>query len=318
MTPRKPLTTAIFSALVLFAIGVSAFITLRLFPTNCALASGTKTPPLETLADLYQRPGIVVIRGYNDDPVGALKLKTYRVEELVFSQTITVGIDGNRVVYGSNDQIQINKLWRVVISGGPFHLRASPPVIWIDTTQLGVAQESENLSEISVIVYDYSLLKDGATLSVTYGNYYDTPERVELPEKLGQMDLYRMSGTVIAQGQNTKPTGFLKLKTYRVEEILLPQPKTVEINGNQIQVNKAWRITINGDEFRVGALAWYIWINTTPLNAVESWDLSEINTIIYDVSLLKEGATLSVTYGKNYAIPGRVELSEKLHLSVCR
>lgn len=112
--------------------------------------------PDTLMADLMKMKGTVLSEGRNTQPVGALKLLTYRVEELSLPRTVTVDIAGKAV--------QVDKAWRVTITGGPFPVRALPPVIWIDDVAIGSGAENENLSEISVITFDRSTLREGLLL----------------------------------------------------------------------------------------------------------------------------------------------------------
>lgn len=126
------------------------------------------------MADLMKTQGKLLSEGRNAQPVGPLKLTRYRVEELSLPQSIKVELGGRTV--------QIDKAWRVTVIGGPFQVRALPPVVWIDDVPLGYGAENDQLSEISVITFDRSLLRDGAAIALSYGENKDA--RVELPEKL--------------------------------------------------------------------------------------------------------------------------------------
>jgi hypothetical protein len=125
------------------------------------------------IADLMKSRGKLLGEGRNTTPVGPLKLTKYRVEELTLPQTIRVELGGR--------SIQVDKAWRVTVLGS-FQVRALPPVIWIDDFPLGNGAENEPLSEISVITFDRSLLREGATIALSYGESKDA--RIELPEKL--------------------------------------------------------------------------------------------------------------------------------------
>jgi oligoribonuclease (3'-5' exoribonuclease) len=68
------------------------------------------------------------------------------------------------------------------VTGGPFQVRALPPVIWVDGVAVGVAQENERLTELTVITFDLAVLREGGTIAVSYG--MDSEDRSELVEKL--------------------------------------------------------------------------------------------------------------------------------------
>jgi hypothetical protein len=125
------------------------------------------------IADLMKSRGKVIGEGRNTQPVGQFKLTKYRVEELTLPQKVEVESGGR--------SIQVDKAWRVTILGS-FQVRALPPVIWIDDFSLGHGAENEQLSEISVIIFDRSLLRQGATIALSYGESKDA--RIELAEKL--------------------------------------------------------------------------------------------------------------------------------------
>ena len=126
------------------------------------------------MADLMKLQGRLLSEGRNSQPIGPLKLIKYRVEELSLPQSVRVEIGGKTAV--------VDKAWRVTIIGGPFPVRALPPVIWIDDLPLGYGAENEQLSEISIITFDRSLLREGAAIALSYGESKDA--RTELPEKL--------------------------------------------------------------------------------------------------------------------------------------
>jgi hypothetical protein len=138
---------------------------------------GSITVGDSVMADLMKLQGRLVSEGRNNQPIGPLKLTKYRVEELSLPQSIRAEIGGRKV--------KVDRAWRVTIIGGPFQVRALPPVIWIDDLPLGYGAENEQLSEISVITFDRSLLHEGAVISISYGERKDA--RIELPEKLTLM-----------------------------------------------------------------------------------------------------------------------------------
>ena len=136
-------------------------------------------------------------------------------------------------------------------------------------------------------------------------------------EDLNMSELLKLPGQVIGEGRNTRPVGQLKLMKYRVEELQLPRSTKVELHGQQVLVDKAWRLTITGGPFPVRALPAVIWIDDQMVGyGVENEQLSEITAITLDRDLLREGATISLSYGEDKQ--GRVKLPEKLKLSGAR
>ncbi|HEX8162370.1 MAG TPA: hypothetical protein VF538_10890 [Pyrinomonadaceae bacterium] len=129
-----------------------------------------------TVTDLLKLPGRVVARGTNTTPKGLLKLRSYRVEEVALPHVTNAEVGGQRVA--------VAKAFRVTVTGGPFAVRALPPVIWLDDVALGYGVESEDLDAITVVTYDEAAIKDGATVYLSYGDKENKKERTALPEKL--------------------------------------------------------------------------------------------------------------------------------------
>jgi hypothetical protein len=131
----------------------------------------------------------------------------------------------------------------------------------------------------------------------------------EVPVK----ELLRLPGRVLAETKSARPEGELKLTGYRVEEIQLPRPLNVEIRGQQVAVERAWRVTVTGGPFPVRALPAVIWIDDQILgNGIENETLSQISAITFDSSLIREGGVVSLSYGENKET--RVRVSQRLQL----
>jgi len=106
-------------------------------------------------------------KGENSKPVGYLNATTYLVEELTLPHAVTVTIRGKKK--------RVTRAYRVTIFGGRFHVRSLGHFIGIGGTSLGFGMESKMLDSVTVVTFDRSLIRDGATLMV---------DHVELPEKL--------------------------------------------------------------------------------------------------------------------------------------
>jgi hypothetical protein len=139
-------------------------------------AGGASADQEFTVTELLKLPGKVVGRGANATPRGLFKLRSYRVEEVALPRITNVDVRGQRAA--------VTKAFRVTITGGPFAVRALPPVVWVDDVALGYGIESEDLDAITVVTYDEAALKDGATLYLSYGDRENKKERAALPEKL--------------------------------------------------------------------------------------------------------------------------------------
>ena len=153
---------------------------LLLVGATAALAQdagrGAPAPEEFTVTDLLRLPGVVVGKGRNTAPQGQFKVRSYRVEEVSLPRFTEVEVRGQRRA--------VDKAYRLVITGGPFPVRALPPILWVDDQAVGYGVESEDLDEIVAVTYDESLLRDGATIYLSYGDRENKEGRVALPEKL--------------------------------------------------------------------------------------------------------------------------------------
>ena len=128
-------------------------------------------------------------------------------------------------------------------------------------------------------------------------------------------DLLKMTGRVVAESNAPNAVGKLKVKNYRVEELTLPAPATVEVRGKSVEVSRAFRVTLTGGPFPVRALPAVVWIDDVAVGyGVESEDLDAITAVTFDESILLEGATLYLSYGDKENKHDRTALPEKLKL----
>lgn len=126
-------------------------------------------------------------------------------------------------------------------------------------------------------------------------------------------ELLKLPGKLVSEKKSARPEGDLKLTGYRIEELSLPRSLTVEVQGQQAVVDRAWRVTVHGGPFPVRAMPAMIWIDDQIVgNGVENETLSQITAITFDGSLIREGGVVSISYGvdKN----ARVKLSQRLQL----
>jgi len=118
----------------------------------------------------------------------------------------------------------------------------------------------------------------------------------ELPLK----QLLQLPGKLVSEAKSARPNGDLKLIGYRVDEVSLPQNLNVEIRGQQVAVDKAWRVTVQGGPFPVRALPAVIWIDDQIVgNGIENETLSQITAITFDSSLIRESGVVSISYGED-------------------
>ena len=122
-----------------------------------------------------------------------------------------------------------------------------------------------------------------------------------------------LPGKVVSEAKSARPSGSLNLTGYRIEEVQLPNGQTVQLHGQQMVVDKAWRVTVNGGPFPVRAMPAVIWIDDQIVgNGIENETLSQITAITFDSSLISEGGEVSISYGEDKE--GRVKISQRIHL----
>lgn len=180
-----------------------------------------------------------------------------------------------------------------------------------------------------------SVVASAARDAASSGQTYSTNTSSKLvatpsPTKLANLQdamyvhelLYGKEGTIIAQGTNTVPTGPRKMKTYQVEEVLLPGlvSHTVLVpshTGDSLQlrtitIEKVWRLTITAEGlFYEGELPLGVWFDDTLVGmALDS--PSGISSVLYDRSQLREGATIGVglvSRGPTILLPEKLQLN---------
>ena len=131
----------------------------------------------------------------------------------------------------------------------------------------------------------------------------------ELPVR----ELLKLPGKVLTDTKTTGSSGDLKLTGYRVEEVQLPRSLTADVRGQQLTVDRAWRVTVTGGPFPVRAMPAVIWIDDQIAGyGIENETLTQITAITFDSSLIHEGGVVSLSYGENKE--GRIRLSQKLQL----
>ena len=128
------------------------------------------------MSDLLKMPGKVIAESDVPRAAGKFKVKNYRVEELTLPEAVSVEVKGKRV--------ETSRAFRVTVTGGPFPVRALPPVVWVDDTAVGFGVESEDLDAITAVTFDESLVREGATIYLSYGDKETKNDRSALPEKL--------------------------------------------------------------------------------------------------------------------------------------
>ena len=136
-----------------------------------------------------------------------------------------------------------------------------------------------------------------------------SPTNKELPLR----EIIKLPGKLLAETKTTGTTGNLKLTGYRVEEVALSQSVSTQVRGQQVNANKAWRVTVTGGPFPVRAMPAVIWIDDQIVGyGIENETLSQITAVTFDDSLIHDGGVVSLSYGEDKA--GRTRIAQKLQL----
>jgi hypothetical protein len=108
--------------------------------------------------------------------------------------------------------------------------------------------------------------------------------------------LFKSPAKLLYVGDNLVPTGKLNVKTYRLEEVKLPQPVELVVRGKRKSIESIIRLTIIGERLQPGTYT--VWIGEDSLSDVMRSPI-ELVTVIYDRSLLESGAPIAVSYETN-------------------
>lgn len=145
--------------------------------------------------------------------------------------------------------------------------------------------------------------------SVALAQRSNNPANKELPLR----ELVKLPGKLLSEARIAKQSGELKLTGYRVEEVQLPRGINAEVRGQQVIVDRAWRVTITGGPFPVRAMPAVIWIDDQIVGyGIENETLSQITAVTLDSALLREGGVVSISYGENK--DARVQLPQRIQL----
>ena len=146
---------------------------------------------------------------------------------------------------------------------------------------------------IAMVISPLLLATAGSTLSQRNNN--PAPDKAAFLQEVLQLP-----GKIISETKAARPGSDLNLTGYRVEEVRLPRNLTVVVRGQQVVVDKAWRVTVQGGPFPVRALPAVVWIDDEIAgNGIENETLSQITAITFDGSLISEGGIVSISYGEN-------------------
>lgn len=134
------------------------------------------------------------------------------------------------------------------------------------------------------------------------------------PQKSKVNDLRTLSGALVAEGRTKTTVGPLKLVTYKLEEVTLPQPVEVEVRGEKKQFQNVLRLTIMSES---NIDAHLIWIDDASLPGVWGVGGKGVAALIYDRSILRNGAVISLSHGGQvYELPEQLTLPEKMQATI--
>jgi len=126
-------------------------------------------------AEMDSLPSVSVAEGKNRRPVGEFRLRTYRIVELRLTRPLRAEIAGR--------ETQVDRAWRITITGGPFEVRNMPAIIWVNDAPIGIGLEAPDLRSISIITFDSEVIRNGASVGFSYG-VTDTTGYTVLPERI--------------------------------------------------------------------------------------------------------------------------------------
>ena len=126
-------------------------------------------------------------------------------------------------------------------------------------------------------------------------------------------EIVKLPGKLLSEAKTAKQSGDLKLTGYRVEEVQLPRGINAEVRGQQVVVDRAWRVTITGGPFPVRAMPAVIWIDDQVVGyGIENETLTQVTAITLDDSLIREGGVVSLSYGESK--DSRIQLPPAIQL----
>jgi hypothetical protein len=118
--------------------------------------------------------GEVLASGTNEMPSGKLKVKSYRLERIKLTHTLTLGTKG---------ELHYDYLLRLIVTGQQFD---SNFTIWVDDRPFSAVPNAEHTEIRADFPMGTNFLEEGATLSVSDGSScgYKAGDETVLPEKL--------------------------------------------------------------------------------------------------------------------------------------
>ncbi|MGI8898476.1 MAG: hypothetical protein ACR2IB_08795 [Pyrinomonadaceae bacterium] len=138
------------------------------------------------------------------------------------------------------------------------------------------------------------------------------------------MKLRTAEGRLLSQGQASLASGSAASIRYKLEEVALPEPRVMETHGRRENVRVAYRLTLAVElrsSQKVGTVrlpslskVGLIWLDDAALPAF-STNSQEISTLIYDLSVLRDGAEIAVSSADGsqmYSLAERLKYESKV------
>jgi hypothetical protein len=107
-------------------------------------------------------------------------------------------------------------------------------------------------------------------------------------------DLYKTPGKILGTGADKQPAGPLQVKSYKVEEVILPHPLTLGGGANAKVINNIFRLTVMVGSPLQGAYVVYLDDEARPAVVTER---DAVAAVFFDARELEDGAQISVASG---------------------
>lgn len=153
-----------------------------------------------------------------------------------------------------------------------------------------------------------------ATLLSATSQILPQQEPKSKPQEHGVKDLRTVSGQLVVEGRTSTAIDPREVVTYKLEEVALPEPFTAEVRGKKKEFRSVLRLTI----MSASSLdAHMIWIDDASLPNVWGVGGKGVGTLIYDRSILKDGASISLSRGgKVYDLQDQLRLPKSLQAAI--
>ncbi|MGH9968426.1 MAG: hypothetical protein ACREBG_11445 [Pyrinomonadaceae bacterium] len=129
-------------------------------------------------------------------------------------------------------------------------------------------------------------------------------------------NLRNAPGRVLVQGQTGSNTPAESI-SYRLEEVALSEPREVEIHGRKENVEVAYRLMLNGGDTLLKTRM--IWLDDAAFPVFSPRGSREVGTLIYDRSVLRDGAEISMSNddgSQMHSLPERLKLPESMKVGI--